>query len=128
MCYFKEVISSFVFVGPSSNQRGRYTLSGATHQLGTQVTIRAFTNLSAALGSPSPSSSEAAAPEPGCLRSSSGRSCCRRWPCRTPGSAGLRRRCGARRSSGGPAGRPAAGSHPADGSERSTDNRRIQEE
>lgn len=74
--------------------------------------------LLAALGSPRPSSSEAAGREPVCLRSSSGRFCCRRWLCRTPGSSGLRTRCGARRSSGGPAGRPAAGSHPVDGSER----------
>lgn len=51
------------------------------------------------------------ADEPGqeCRHSSSRPLYSRRWPCRRPGSAGLRRRFGEPRSSCGPAGPPAAG-------------------
>lgn len=62
-------------------------------------------------------SSGAAGPEPGCLRSSSGQSCCRHWLYRTPGSSVLRRHCGVRRSSGGPTGPPEAGCLPVAESE-----------
>lgn len=71
----------------------------------------------AALWSPHLWSSEAVGPEQVFLRSFSGRSCCRRWLCRTPGFSGLRRHCGGHRSSGGPAGPPAVECLPAAGSE-----------
>ena len=65
-------------------------------------------------------SSAAVAPGQGCLRSSWRRSCCRRWPCRRPGSSGLRRHSGGPPPSCGPAGPPAAGCHPAVGSDTHT--------
>ena len=47
-------------------------------------------------------------------RSSSAPPCCCRWPCRTPGSSGPRRRSSGPRPPCGPAGPPGAGSLPGD--------------
>lgn len=70
------------------------------------------TYLWAALWSPHRWFCEGGAPELGCPRSSSVRSCYHRWLCRRPGSSERHRHCGAHRSSDDPAGQPGAGCRP----------------
>uniref|UniRef100_A0A8C7GCN1 Chromo domain-containing protein n=1 Tax=Oncorhynchus kisutch TaxID=8019 RepID=A0A8C7GCN1_ONCKI len=52
-------------------------------------------------------------------------SCCRRWPCRRPGSSGLHRHYGGPHSYGGPTGLPAAGSHLDDESDREVERKTL---